>query len=68
MTPEQFAELSKKLDQIIALLELQTFGPDEPCLHPHTKDMGVMGDKLGEHMRCLDCGADFSRIEEAKNG
>jgi hypothetical protein len=62
MTDEQFTVLCGKLDQIIRLLELQTFMPGEAdaCTHQNATDLGTMGMRPGERMRCNDCGIMFS--------
>jgi len=61
MTPEQFEAFIQRLDQIVALLEMQTLGP-EICKHENAVDLGVMGMKKGERMKCGDCGEEFSRM------
>ena len=67
---ERVGEISDKLDRIIALLELQTFPPDpgeSGCSHEKAIDIGVMGMKPGEKMRCMTCGEILSRIVEERD-
>jgi len=64
MTPEQFKALTDRLDRIIEILSDQTYLPEgaDKCPHAKAVDLGVMGDKPGAKMRCLDCGEIFPRI------
>jgi len=55
-------EILKRLDQIIALLELQTFGPEPgECIHEHKTDLSTMGERPGTRVQCNDCGAMIER-------
>ena len=64
MRRAQLTELTKRLDRIIALLEMQTIVPDDAlpiCEHQNALDLGAMGDMPGQKMYCRDCGQNFSR-------
>jgi hypothetical protein len=64
MTPEQFTAITERLDKIVALLEIQTFGEEPECAHETAIDQGIYGDVPGRRMWCPNCKKTFSRIVE----
>lgn len=63
MTEDQFATITERLDKIVALLELQTFGgPDEEpfkCPHTNAQDLSCNGMRPRERMYCPECGKTY---------
>lgn len=60
MTDDEFK------DRVIELLEIIAFGSgvSGECPHDNTTDIGTMGTKPGERVKCMDCGTIFSRLED----